>query len=486
MYSKEELKSLLEHCIQDFNSQLATFLRNPRMAYTFGFSEYPVKLEKGGHNIYRGVTINRSLLIQTVGQHTYEFESSKKLFEFLKDNDLIIETHKHLPLEKYEDVRNISPSIISQILGGFIARSFELNDNNPEITAYSFNKSFEELSSYFDKDYIVIQSVAPIKGLSGEIEDIKLQNGVKIFKADMILSKTINLAFNKTSTTRFTEFVMYPGDYVLEVIFQIPKSSYLRDQSPGNRYMELCNSALHKWENLPFLAFGGNLKIGPTLFNTADWAMANHGAFKWSADGELHSAPKFKALVSPNNLDKIHEIASIFSLIDFNMINEKIKYAITRLKKSKSAGNLDDRIIELALALEFIVPSSSTTEVLLRLQLSIIKLLEVPDDQTENICKTIKSFYSLRSVIIHGNNSVPDSEVNVIVIKATEEIIQKLILTMLTLSLKYDYKLIKDTLDSMIFNSSSFTDVIQENLIKLETQQKVLKPTFRVRNQRLK
>lgn len=294
------------------------------MGHTFGFSEYPVKMDTGGHAIHRGITINASLLIQTIGQHTYDLESSRILFDFLNANDLIIETHKHHTLETYEHTRNISPSIIAKILGGFIARNFELNDNNPRITATSFNQSFAELSSYFEKDYIEIQSVAPIKGLSGEIHDIDLEEGVKIFKADTNLSKKVNLTFNKTSTTGFTEFVMYPSDYILEVIFRIPKSSYLLVQKQGSRYVDLCNIAIQKWENLPVLAIGGNLKIGPTLFNTPDWAMANHGAFKWSLDGELPSAPKFKAFVSLGALDKLYKIAAL------------IGHSDTPIRKSKS------------------------------------------------------------------------------------------------------------------------------------------------------
>ena len=106
--------------------------------------------------------------------------------------------------------------------------------------------------------------------------------------------------------------------------------------------------------------------------------------------------------------------------------------------RAKSSKNINDRIVELSIALEYLI-NTDKQDVTLQLCLKLIKLL-FDHNQDDTIYPKLKKFYGLRSIIIHGNSIVDDNDKNQEIVNFAEEVIQRGIVRMISLSEKYTYK----------------------------------------------
>src|SRR5690606_10170273 len=124
-----------------------------------------------------------------------------------------------------------------------------------------------------------------------------------------------------------------------------------------------------------------------------------------------------------NAIAQLKYLVALMESIKIEELNKKIIYSLDRLVKAKKARDINDRVVELSLALEYLTKSKAS-EIALQLSLKTIKLL-FEKNEDPSIYKRIKIFYKLRNTVIHGNGKIDPKEENMELISFAEDIIQK-------------------------------------------------------------
>lgn len=451
-FNVNAFREVLKLYVDDFLDESEDFYKDPRNAYSLGNAEFLIQFpDSSGTNVGTGATIDFTYTAMAIGNWMREKDSSKALFEFMFKHNLIPETHRRDELVGYDAAISIIPSCISKVAGGFIARNFELNGNKASVTEASFEKAFGELISFYEKDSVDMEFYMLLGGVSGD-SGIAINNGeIEIRKIDNGLSMLLNLKLNQDRLAPFDKVSVRPGEYVLKFKAKINKVHF-HMYPLETRYDNLLKQIINKWETWVTLGLVGNVTFGSILSTSTDWVMAPHGPYRWSSHKSFGSDYKAKFEDSFKSLGGIVLMAIE---TDFAKIEDKIGHAISRLKKAKNCSTHSDKVIELAIALEFIIPNSQEKkDIGLNLKLRTIKILDLPDDEREQCYAILGKFYSLRSNIMHGNKIVTNDPKHVDTISKTEILIQRVIVQMIILLKKYKYGKIEKCLETAIFKQA--------------------------------
>jgi hypothetical protein len=255
---------------------------------------------------------------------------------------------------------------------------------------------------------------------------------------------------------------MYEDDFVMKIKIEIPKKEYNDFGSITTRNYE--TEVVEKWKTFVLLTLPGYLKFGHILIFTDDWPL-----IYWQAVGPYGIAlpaypDQWIVPIDKATVLKINKAKKIFSDPKLSKnLEKKIGYSIERLEKAKSSFNLDDIIVELSIALEFLI-NTTNNEVTLQLSLKLIKLL-YERNVDEQLFINIKKFYDLRSKIVHGNEKPKGDEVNRKLLFFIEQLIQNATLRLIALNQKYSYKLIDKSLIKALHLSKSLNEILNSESI---------------------
>ena len=179
------------------------------------------------------------------------------------------------------------------------------------------------------------------------------------------------------------------------------------------------------------------------------WQMANSYNFSYRS----------KYVFNNEDAATLEKISLNIKSVDFDRLDIRIKYSIERLRKAKACRDINDRVVELALALEYLI-NTSNYEVTMQLALKPIKLLHDKNEDT-NLYRSLKAFYSLRSKVVHGNEKIDNDTKHLSTIDVMEVTIQQMILRFMDLNKNYTFKQINDALEKALYISRPLHEILE-------------------------
>lgn len=453
---EDKLKSLLKELVFEFEKDKGDFLINPRLYYAIKRGEYAGKGSKriGGHLINIGICFELSRLHTLIGRYIQKYDSSKRIYEYVAQN-------KFWPTqyESYEDSLRYGAPMIDTVAGGFLCRNFEINNHQFIITNESFEIAYSELRDFFKRDYVSCDWYIHLQGVLGEPHTIKLTNEVTIVKAGFELAKFFSINYGNDDGVSLNE--VFEDDYLLKIKIRRPKADY--NFKLSNRIFTSEQSLLNKWKEAVLLGIPGYINFGKQIKLSADWpiinlrAMGPYGIDKWFPfSNELIT-------LKESDVKRLKQVAKVIGSVDIQKsLDKKITHSLERLAKAKASLNIDDKVVELAMAWEFLLPTINA-EVNMQLRLKLIKLLfDVNKD--EQIYKKLTKFYDLRSKIVHGNDKVKPEDKTKEIIAFTENLIQRACLKLIDLTQKHNMNEIQDVLSSSLHLSTPFSQLLKTRL----------------------
>ena len=151
-----------------------------------------------------------------------------------------------------------------------------------------------------------------------------------------------------------------------------------------------------------------SLATGAYAYVSMQWTSLPEDEFTDLLGG---SAYRFVGVRSPEDRDalavgQVEEARVLYE--KFNSLPDQIQETLTttlvRLAESASGKGIDDRILDLGIALESFYLDKMEAELSFRLRLRAAKHLENELEERKQIAKTIKDFYDIRSKVVHTGN----------------------------------------------------------------------------------
>ncbi len=452
--SNKVVFDLFAELVSEFSDQLPNVLSDPRIVSAIKTGSFPEKGKKrygGSNRIFSGNCFSVYQMNQVLRSHTAHLPSSRKIYNYIYEQNL-------WPIHKgdtFETDLYAIPSIHANLIAGFLSRNFEINNFQVIITDASFYQAFAELEYFFANDTVEITTFLTLHGVTGESVNLSLDRDVVFRNADHYLVVLFGLFY---STNDILNTELFENDCILAIRYTYRKEEWRSvDQSE--------KKILEKWFLAVLLTLPGNIEYGKIYRDSIAWpvntikapnSLSNSNPY----DGFLKS----DFIVTKDHTPVFLEVAEVIQQSDLSVIDERIKYSIERLKKAKSSRNIDDRIIELALALEFLI-NTSNNEVILQLCLKTIRLI-AENNQDETIFRDLKKFYSLRSKVMHGNDKIPSTDENRDLVYRVEKIIQKMLLRYLELNPTYSFKQINIALERALYISSPLRELLEHTKIQ--------------------
>jgi hypothetical protein len=374
------------------------------------------------------------------------YKSTRNIFDYFINNDLSPFSKK-----SFEEDLNTWPSITKNLIADFISRVFELSNSGLDINIAFFDRAFAELEQFLMKDTFSYKILINLHGPLGDINDIPLDR-IAIKKASYEISKIFCYYY---SDSDWTEFEMLENDYYIEIEREINKMNWFSQLNEENGIIE-------KIFNCLLFSNAGNIEMGKSLRVSSAWPLIKT---------EIMNISKIRNKYNERNLFRyeFNELTSInikknFALlktVDYVKIDDKIKASIKRLKKAKSTIEIEDKIIELVLCIEYLV-NTSNFEITLQLCLKIIKIYN-DSNQDENIYKLLRDFFTLRGDVLHANKKVASSPKNVLIIQDVEKIIINVLLKYIILVQKYSLKDINSALEKSLYLNKPIEEILKNN-----------------------
>jgi len=386
------------------------------------------------------------MLSYPVWQLIFNLESTKKVFNYIIENNL--SPFKHITFE--EDIKRI-PSITRNLIADFIVKIFEYSGFGSDINIMAFNKVYFELEEFLLADSYKYKLLINLHGPLGDIDTLSIGDA-KIEKANYEISKLFCFYY---SDSEWVHYVMLENDYFIEFEIEVIKANLSEHRIDEHKLIDSIFNCL-------ILSNPGNIELGEFLHTSNAWPL-----FKTQKESFNKLVNKYDEknlfryefnLISSKN---IQENYSKLKSIDYDKLHGKIKTSLQRLKNSKAAHHIEDKIIELALSIEYLI-NTALYEVTFQLRLKMIKMYD-ESNKDETISKSINDFFFLRGHVVHGNKIVEMKKINVDIIQRFESITQKILVKYIILSQvnKHTFDEINKALDKSLYLDMSIEDILK-------------------------
>jgi hypothetical protein len=448
---KEHLKEMYQNLVHEFRSIAGNIYETQKFWGYIKNTFTPAKSDKryaDGHTIEVIQTFNQTWFSQILRSSIQNLKSTQNIIQWIGENGYWFRDYSSIE----DDIHRI-PSISNNYIAGFLIRNFELNNFELIITEQSFHQSFEELYGFLLKDNFEVTSLLILHGPDGNLDEIKLSDTASIIAAN----KEISVLFNRYYAIADNHYCdMFPGDYVLKLRTITPKSLL-------TSFSTLEHDEFDKWFLVAVTAGIGNIEKGKIVRISGDWAamnipapMASH--YNLNRYSKTHPSDYH---FTNDGVPLIERAIQVISETKPEMLDNNLSHAIKRIIKSKKASTIDDKVVELALALEYLI---NTERFEINLQLKAKgTILHGEKGKEDETYKTIGEFYSLRSAVVHGHSSLKKDEKNKIILEKSEVIILTILLRMIELNNRYSYKEISEALKRSMYMPASLDDLLEQH-----------------------
>lgn len=398
------------------------------------------KDEFGNDTLKNTVLINKGIIQQMIFNEIKNFENIELLEKLFK---LIKEKYYFFGDVNLDQSLHRSPSICFNVFSAFILRIIEIENYPYEgimLTDEDFDIVFGELENITKKNNFEYKELISLYGVKVEKEFTYRNFSVK--KATKDIADQFCYFYNDDECLCNE---LLEGQCYLEVERKVVKSDF------QNELMNVEND-IDKLVKLFKLSGNGNIEKGKAIRISDDWTIIKSRKIEYSSRGNPfeYNCNKFPFVID----DLVYQ--SIISNYEYicgkysTIINDiSIETSIKRLINSKRELNINDKIVELCLALEYSIKTENRgVSKALREKSSI--LFNYNDlngyDKTKSI---IKKFYEMRGDIIHGKQEIESNDNNINLIKEAENIIRNNLLLLIKLNKKYSISEIDNTIKKL-------------------------------------
>lgn len=323
-----------------------------------------------------------------------------------------------------------------------------------------FNKTFDEYKAFFDLKEMtailrfVINSNAIVE------KEIKYKN-ITIRNATQQDQIDFNAFYGNSA---FPLENINHKDKILEYVQKIPATQ--------KAYVDFYNSVTwnieEKLTRILILSSTGNISLKFPLYAAPDNEMMylqqgkmRYGNYQINLGGHNNFIYRMDDLFL-QRFSYIYDNYFEYNLHKFD--DFRIEKAFYRFKKSKSAINIDDKIIELMIGMEYLI-NTSQQEVTLQLKQYITKIYAERLDVGKRLetFSNLGSFYDLRSNVIHGKKEIKSDDKTLKMINVAENIFLDILFKILELTIKNGYSLdeIHKALKDCLSTEESLTDALK-------------------------
>lgn len=326
-------------------------------------------------------------------------------------------------------------------------------ETNSNFNPVFFDKAYSELEEFLLADTFKYKILTSLYGPKGNVDEIILSNAV-IKKADYKIAKMFCLHYPHINMMGQE---MMENDYYIEIERTIERIKW---QEQMRNEPEIIPNIF----NQLILSNFGNIELGKFLYISDAWPIIRTQTMIHSFKANRYSNyNKFIYEITENSKNSIIENSKKLNDIDFEKLDNSIKASLKRLKKSKSTFDIEDKIIELTLSLEYLI-NTQNFEVTLQLCLKIIKLY-CDSNQDEKLYKTLKEFYDLRSNVVHGKNKKIIADKRTIdLIHQVEMIVLDILIKFIILNQKHSFDHINKALTKSLHINKSINEILENPL----------------------
>lgn len=370
---------------------------------------------------------------------------TRKIFDYIVENNLS-------PFEKTSFEEDIcrQPSITRNLIADFVGRLSELSKFGLDFSKNSFDKAYSELEKFLYNDSFEYKVLVNLYGPLGDT-DITIDKNTKILRANYEISKLF--CFHHSESELMMDYEMVENDYYIEITRHINKSKWREELREEKLYIEKVFNSL-------LLSNSGNILLGKSLRLSDAWPLLKTERINYNnTKNDFGEKNLFRYEFNTSSNIKITENYFKLDKIDFEKLDGSIKASIKRLKKSKSTMEIEDKIIELVLSIEYLI-NTAQYEVTLQLCLKMIKMYN-DSNQDSSLFKLLKDFFILRGNVVHGNKKVDAIPKNVELIKKVEEMTLDILVKFIILNQDYSLKQINETLDKSLYIDKSVEELLK-------------------------
>lgn len=333
------------------------------------------------------------------------------------------------------------PSVIFNLLSGFIVRVLELEKFKFEMEEDFFDIVFKELETILDNNYFEYKTLIGLYGIEGNITEFNCGD-ISIKKATKKIADLF--CYHYYESDFYHE--MIEGDYYLEIKRKAEKVNWQQELNKDGR------NAVNKAIELIILCGNGYIERGKAIRICDDWSIVRTKKI-------IHKYRDYNSISNKNNFiftfnNKV--IESIEENYDYifgkysDKINESsILLAKKRLINAKKENDINDRIVELSLSLEYSIKTDrrGISKALREKSAVLFNYNDLIDyKKTKDI---IRKFYEMRGDIIHGKKEIEYNDDNIKLIKEAENIIRNNLLLLIKLNKKYSIDEIDNTIKEL-------------------------------------
>lgn len=341
----------------------------------------------------------------------------------------------------FDDSINHYPSTVNNYIVNFIYRNIKLNNFQTLYKKESFEQSFKELLIFMQSVDVNYTLYYPLHGYIGSEQIIDIKD-ITIKKASLDDCNFFDGYYNYDTPHSGLRTDLEIGDYYL-----ILRRSFAKKDWQIENFSD-SNTALDRIKLLFLLTSNGNIKIGRGISEYSDWTM-----YESHAIHNLTEPMNFINNKFPYNIDGIkNKLKSNYEWIvnDKFKLCKELQYALDWLKKSKKENDINSKIVQLSLALEFSI-KTDRHNVSKDLKNKSAILYSYDGSQNKKRTKnTIYNFYDLRSKVVHGSKYVEPTPDNLIKIDEAETIIRENLLLLCKLNQSYSFDHIFTCIDNVL------------------------------------
>ncbi|WFD08755.1 HEPN domain-containing protein [Tepidibacter hydrothermalis] len=429
------IKSLYKKMFYDFKKYHLESLKN-RIYQNSNrvYKEISIPIEISGgryssHNIKSkgNCYIDLKLLQNLIVFEIYNFQNKsllENLFEKLIESEVYCFSDKDF---EYSFNNRKQPSIIYNLIASFFLRALEIEQFTYKMDDKYFEIVFNELKIILENQNIEYSIFVNLYGVEGTLEEFNVGD-IYIKKATKKIADMFCYHYNSEMDLCDE---MYEGEYYIEIKRTIDKNNWM------NEFNQEEKKSINKAFELIAMSGDGNIEKGKILRVSNDWSIIRTSRIMhfYRDMNSVGNRNNYMFKLDGNVKKNIEENYEYFYGKHSNIKNENcINTAKKRLMKAKVENNINDRVVELALALEYsIITERGGISKALREKSAVLYHY---NNLTEfrNTKDVIFRFYDMRGKVVHGKEEIIINDENIRLINKAENIIRSNILLLIKLN----------------------------------------------------
>lgn len=391
--------------------------------------------------------INRQFLVSMILWKIKDIPVVKEIYEIL-----IKEEHIYFKYIDYESDCNSRPSIPFNIIASFLSELIIENESGMYYDQSKFEEIYTVLDEFLSSEEISYTLLVGIYGPYGKV-GIEINDNISIKRTSYEVAKLFTIHYPQPM---LFDMEMFENDYYIE-IKRTTSRTKLNDSNKAD--IETIETIF----NSLILSNPGNIEIGKKIKISKFWMLIKTEQLDYSGRiNKYNDNNKFLYDFDTIDIENFQNTYHRLKNVNFESLESKIKKSFIRFKKYKSLTDIEDKIIELILSIEYLI-NTTNYEVTLQLTLKLISFARESITNKTETYKEIKKFLALRADVIHGKKDVDYATKNLNLLKNIEVLQSKILLKFIIQSQTYKFDKINDAIEKSLHNYQTVETILKND-----------------------